>query len=89
MLSSKTGSTRRLPANDARIDRTKRKRFWATPGPLRVLREIALHGVAIAGAWIVWPVWLAVVATITVIAALAVGIPRTKWLLRGAPMAAG
>ena len=67
----------------------KKQALVATPGPLRVLLERALHGVAVASAWIVWPAWLAVVVTVCVVAALAVGIPRTKWLLRSAPMEAG
>ena len=66
----------------------KKQTVVATPGPLRFLLELALHGVAIAGAWIVWLAWLAVAATVFVVAALAVGLPRAKWLLRGAPMAA-
>ena len=65
----------------------KRNVIVATPGPLRVLLELALHAVAVAGSWVVWPAWLAVAATLTVIAALAVGIRRTRWLLRGAPRA--
>ena len=67
----------------------KKQIVVATPGPLRVLLELVLHGVAVVGAWIVWPTWLAVLATVCVFAALAVGIPRTKWLPRGAPMAVG
>ena len=67
----------------------KKQIVVATPGPLRVLLELALHGVAVVGAWIVWPTWLAVLATVCVFAALTVEIPRIKWLLRGAPMAVG
>ena len=63
----------------------KRQVFVATPGPLRVLLELGLHVVAVAAAWVVWPVWLAIVATVVVAAAIATGIPRTLWLLRGAP----
>ncbi len=63
----------------------KRQIVVATPGPLRVALELGLHGVAIAGSWLVWPAWLAAVATAVVVAAVAVGIPRTLWLLRGAP----
>ena len=63
----------------------KRQVVVATPGPLRVLLELGLHVVAVAAAWVVWPVWLAIVATVVVAAAIATGIPRTRWLLRGAP----
>ncbi len=63
----------------------KRQVIVATPGPLRALLELALHAVAIAGSWLVWPAWLAVIATVVVVAALATGIPRMVWLLRGAP----
>ncbi len=62
----------------------KKQVVVATPGPARVLLELALHGVAVAAAWLVWPAWLAVVVTIVVVAALATGMPRTKWLIRGA-----
>lgn len=64
----------------------KRSVVVATPGPLRVVLEIGLHVVAIATAWIVWPVWLAIATTVFVVAALATGMPRTLWLLRGAPL---
>ena len=63
----------------------KRNVVVATPGPLRVLLELGLHVVAIGAAWVVWPAWLAVAATVAVVVALATGIPRTLWLLRGAP----
>ena len=63
----------------------KKQIIVATPGPLRVLLEFALYIVAVACVWAVWPAWLAVVSTLIVIASIAVGIPRTRWLLRGAP----
>lgn len=56
-----------------------------TPGPVRALLELALYLVAVAGAWVVWPTWLAVIATLIVVASVVVGMPRTMWLLRGAP----
>lgn len=61
----------------------KKQVVVATPGPLRVLIELLLHGVAAAAIWVVWPAWIAGIASIVVIAALATGVPRTKWLLRG------
>lgn len=67
----------------------KKQVVVATPGPLRVLLELALHGVVVGGSWVVWPAWLAAVATLIVIAALVVGLPRTRWLLRGAPGSPG
>ena len=63
----------------------KKQIVVATPGPLRVILELGLHAVAIAAPWVIWPVWLAGAATFVVAAALAAGIPRTLWLLRGAP----
>ncbi len=64
----------------------KRSVVVATPGPLRLVLELGLHVVAIAAAWTVWPVWLAIAATAVVVVALATGIPRSMWLLRGAPL---
>jgi hypothetical protein len=66
----------------------KRQIIVAIPGLLRVLLELTLHVVAIAGAWLVWPAWAAAAATLCVLLAIALGVPRTKWLLRGAPSAA-
>lgn len=63
----------------------KKQVIVPTPGPLRVTLELLLHGVAVTGAWIVWPIWLAVAVTICVVAAFVVGTPRTLWLFRGAP----
>ena len=62
----------------------KRQVVVATPGPARVLIELFLHTVAIASPWAVWPAWLAALTTLAVVAALAVGVPRLKWLLSGA-----
>lgn len=62
----------------------KRKVIVPTPGPVRVLIELLLYVVAVGGAWIAWPIVPAIVSTVIVIAALATGIPRTMWLLRGA-----
>lgn len=63
----------------------KRQIVVATPGPLRVLIEVALHVAAVICVWLVWPAWLAIVSTLVVLAAVAYGIPRTRWLLQGAP----
>ncbi len=63
----------------------KRQVIVPTPGPVRVVIELALHAVAVAGAWIAWAAWLAVAVTLVVVAALGVGLPRLGWLLRGAP----
>ncbi len=62
----------------------KKQVIITTPGILRVLLELVLHAVAVVAAWLVWPDWLAAITTLVVIAGLATGIPRTKWLLQGA-----
>ena len=64
----------------------KRQVLVATPGPLRAAIEVLLHVVAVVGAWYAWPVAVAVVATVIVVAALVVGVPRMRWLLRGAAL---
>ena len=56
----------------------KKQIIVATPGPLRVLLEIALHFVAVAGAWMVWPGWIACCATIIVLAAIVGWSPPDK-----------
>jgi hypothetical protein len=63
----------------------KRNVVVATPGPIRVLIELGLSAAAVAGAWIAWPTWAGVAATVIVLAALVAGIPRAKWLVAGAP----
>lgn len=63
----------------------KRQIVVATAGPLRVLIEFALHAAAVVCVWLVWPIWLALFSTLVVIAAVVSGIPRTRWLLQGAP----
>ena len=63
----------------------KKKIFVATPGPLRVLLELALFALFIFCFWAVWPAWLAAAATAVVIASIAAGIPRIRWLLQKAP----
>ncbi|MBT8212851.1 MAG: hypothetical protein KJN71_06870 [Acidimicrobiia bacterium] len=57
----------------------------AVPGPVRLLIEAVLLAVAVAGAWIVWPVWAAVAATVVVAAAILTGMARYRWLAAGAP----
>ena len=59
----------------------KKQIIVATPGPLRALLEFALHIVAIVCVWAMWPIWLAIASTVVVIAAIVVGLPRTRWLL--------
>lgn len=63
----------------------KRQVVIATPGPVRLVIELGLHAVAVASAWLIWPTWMAIGVTVIVVAALATGAPRTRWLLRGAP----
>ena len=57
-----------------------------TPGPIRVLIELFLHAVALGAPWVVWPVPVAAATSVIVVVALVVGIPRLRWLMRGAPI---
>ena len=67
----------------------KKQVIFPTPGPPRVALELALYGVAAVAPWLVWPVWAGLVADLVVVAALVTGVPRTKWLLSGAPTIGG
>ena len=58
----------------------------ATPGAVRLTLELVLWAVAIAGAWVVWPVWAVVFVTVLVAAASVTGLSRARWLLQGAPL---
>lgn len=64
----------------------KRNVVVATPGTMRLAIELFTTAVAVLGAWVVWPTWLAAVVTVVALAALATGFPRARWLARGAPM---
>ena len=64
----------------------KKQVVVAISGRKRVRIEFALQTVAIAAAWLVWPAWLAVLCTVIVAVSLFSGIPRTRWLLAGAPL---
>ena len=64
----------------------KKQVVVATSGPKRVRIEFALQMAALAGAWVAWPAWLAVASTAVVAVSLFSGIPRTRWLLAGAPL---
>ena len=64
----------------------KKQVVVATPGPIRVRIEFALQAAALAGAWIAWPTWLAVVCTVVIGVSLVSGVPRMRWLLAGAPL---
>ena len=57
----------------------------ATPGPIRLIIELALTVVAVGAAWVVWPLWAAVVVTAIAAAAQVTGWQRTRWLAIGAP----
>jgi hypothetical protein len=59
----------------------------ATPGPVRLGLEVFLGAVAVVGAWVACPPWLAVVVTVVVAAAAVAGRDRARWLLAGAPLA--
>lgn len=57
-----------------------------TPGPIRIGIEALLLAAAVYGAWRVWPVWLAVGVCVSGGLMIVLGIPRYRWLLRGAPL---
>lgn len=57
----------------------------ATPGPARVLIELLLYAVALIAPWFVWPQPAAIVTSVVVLASVVTGVPRTAWLLKGAP----
>ena len=61
----------------------KRHVYVATPGPARVTIEWLLAAVAIGAPWLIWPERLAAVAGGVTLLALAAGIPRMRWLLKG------
>jgi len=63
----------------------KKQVIVATPGPLRLILEIVLFVLFVVCAWAVWPTWMAIITTVVVVAAFVTGLPRAKWLLRGAP----
>lgn len=64
----------------------KKKVVVAISGRKRVRIEFMLQIVAIVGAWIAWPAWLAAICAAIVAVSLFSGIPRTRWLLAGAPL---
>ena len=64
----------------------KRQVVVATPGPIRVGIELLLYVVALIAPWLVWPPAVSCVAAGVVVASLVAGIPRTMWLMRGAPI---
>jgi hypothetical protein len=64
----------------------KKQIVVATPGPIRILIELFLYAVALGVPWIVWPIPVAEITSIIVVAALIMGVPRLAWLMRGAPV---
>ena len=60
----------------------------ATPGPVRIVIELLLFSVAVAGAWYVWPTWAAILVTVVAVAAIVAGRARYRWLADGAPQVA-
>lgn len=64
----------------------KKQVIVATPGPVRILIELFLYAVALGAPWIVWPLPVAAITSVIVVAALVLGIPRLGWLMRGAPV---
>jgi hypothetical protein len=63
----------------------KKQVVVATPGPARALLEFGLYSVAVVCVWATWPIWLAIISTVVVFAAVVFGLPRIWWLFRGAP----
>ena len=59
----------------------------ATPGPIRIVIEMLLLVVAVGGAWVVWPVWAALVVAVLGAVMLTTGMARYRWLAAGAPSA--
>ncbi len=57
----------------------------ATPGPIRLVIELVMTVVAVAGSWIAAPTWLAVAVSIVAVAGVVAGLPRLRWLAAGAP----
>jgi hypothetical protein len=57
----------------------------ATPGPMRLAIELLTVAVAVAGAWIAWPQWAAILVTGLALADLVAGAARSRWLASGAP----
>lgn len=58
----------------------KTKIVVATPGPLRMFIEFALHAIVAIAPWFVWPQWAAIGCVVVVVASLIAGIPRTRWM---------
>jgi hypothetical protein len=63
----------------------KRQVLVATPGPLRLTLELVLVAVGIASAWLVWPAWAGVLATLLGAVMLIANARRFRWLAAGAP----
>ena len=57
---------------------------FPTPGPVRIVIEMVMLAAAIAGAWTVWPTWLALIVTVVGLLMVFTGIPRYRWLANGA-----
>jgi hypothetical protein len=57
----------------------------ATPGPIRVLIELGLFAIAASAPLLVWPTVVAAACSAVVAIAVVFGLPRLRWLLRGAP----
>ena len=63
----------------------KKQVIVPTPGPMRVVLELALYSVAAVAPWLAWPLWAGVIADVVVVVAMVAGLRRTQWLLAGAP----
>lgn len=63
----------------------KRHTVIDTPGPYRVLLELLQYAVAALVPWLIWPNWVAATCVVVVGVSLALGLPRFRWLMNGAP----
>ncbi|MBT8213592.1 MAG: hypothetical protein KJP12_00075 [Acidimicrobiia bacterium] len=61
----------------------------AVPGPVRLIVEGILLGVAVVGAWIVWRPWAAIAVSVVAAATIVTGSARYRWLAAGAPPVEG
>jgi hypothetical protein len=57
-----------------------------TPGPVRLAIELVLAAIGVVSAWLVWPVWAALLVSAIAAAMLVTNAPRFRWLAQGAPL---
>lgn len=62
----------------------KRRVIVPTPGPARLLIEMFLVVVAVAGSAVAWPKWAAIAVVVIAVSAVVAGLRRAAWLANGA-----